>query len=880
MSAFGDATTSGGWLLLALRFALRELRGGLRGFYVFIACIALGVMAIAGVGSVASGLADGLAHEGRVILGGDLAFSLSQREAGPAERAFLERQGGVSLAATMRAMARVAPASEASIRRDNSTVPVPAADSRTALVEVKAVDAAYPLYGAVALEPPQPLADALAQRDGAYGAAADPALLARLDLGAGARLALGAATIEIRAILVSEPDKLAGGIGFGPRLLISDAALRATGLVVPGSVVRWHYRLRLPDNDAGDHAVRAVSAAAQAQLPEAGWEIRSRANASPSLEQNVERFTQYLTLVGLTALLVGGVGVANAVRGHLDRRRDVIATLKTLGATGLRVFAIYLAQVIALAGLGALPGLAVGAALPFLIAWAFGAVLPLPLAPALHPGNLALALLYGVLTAVAFALWPLGRAHDVPVSALFRDEVASDQHRPRRPYIVATVLAGCALAVLAVELAYDRRIAAIFVSAAAGVFVLLRLVAALLMLIARRLPRPRSPIVRLALANIHRPGALTPSVVLSLGLGLALLVTVIAIDGNLRRQFLAALPEKAPSFYFLDIPTADADRFDAFIRAHAPRAGLERVPMLRGRIVAANGVPADKIKPPPDVTWALQSDRGITYADAVPAGSRLVEGQWWPPDYQGPPLVSFEKRIADGIGLKVGDPVTVNVLGRNLTVTVANLRAVDWQSLGINFVMVFSPNAVRGAPHSHIATLTYPGGGTAEQRAAEEVALLRAVADAFPAVTTVRVREALDAIGQIVSNLVLAIRGASALTLVVAVLVLGGALAAGHRHRVYDAVILKTVGATRMRLISAYALEYLALGLATALFGVAAGSAAAALVITRVMNLSFAWLPGPALLAAAGAVAATVALGLIGTFSALGQKPAPVLRNL
>ena len=306
-------------LALALRFAARELRGGLRGFYVFIACIALGVMAIAGIGSVAAGLADGLAREGRVILGGDLAFSLSLREAGADERAFLDRRGQVSLAATLRAMAR-------------------AEDGRSALVEVKAVDAAYPLYGEAALDPPQPLATVLAQRDGAFGAAADPALLARLDLKPGARIMVGAAPIEIRAALTSEPDKLAGGIGFGPRLLISEAALRATGLLQPGSVVRWHYRLRLPDNDATDTGVRAVTAAAQAQLPEAGWEVRSRSNASPALERNVERFTQYLTLVGLTALLVGGVGVANAVKGHLDRRREVIATLKALGATGSRVF--------------------------------------------------------------------------------------------------------------------------------------------------------------------------------------------------------------------------------------------------------------------------------------------------------------------------------------------------------------------------------------------------------------------------------------------------------------------------------------------------------------------------------------------------------------
>ncbi|MGA7489923.1 MAG: FtsX-like permease family protein, partial [Xanthobacteraceae bacterium] len=765
--------------------------------------------------------------------------------------------GKVSSAATMRAMAR-------------------AADGRTALVELKAIDAAYPLYGAVRLAPRQPLAQALAQRHGAFGAAADPTLLARLDLEPGARISVGAATIEIRATLASEPDKLAGGIGFGPRLLISDTALQATGLVQPGSVLRWHYRLRLPDNDATDAAVRAVTAAAQTQLPEAGWEVRSRSNASPALERNVERFTQYLTLVGLTALLVGGVGVANAVKGHLDRRRESIATLKALGATGGRVFAIYLTQVLLLAGLAALPGLAIGAALPFLVARGFATVLPLPIAPALDPGGLALALLYGLLTAATFAMWPLGRAHDVPVSALFRGQIASEQRWPRRPYVVATALAACALGAVVIALAYDRRMAVIFVAVAAGVYVLLGLLAALLMLIARRLPRSRSPVVQLAIANMYRPGAVTPSVVVSLGLGIALLVTVIAIEGNLRRQFLAALPDKAPSFYFVDIPSVDGEKFDAFVHARAPRAKLERVPMLRGRIVAANGVPAQNLKPPADAAWVLQSDRGITYADEVPAGSRLLEGRWWTRGYRGPPLVSFEKRIADGLGLKRGDLVTVNVLGRNLTATIANLRAVDWQSLGINFVMVFSPGTFQGAPHTDIATLTYPDGATA----AEEAALLKAVAEAFPAIATVRVREALEAVGQIVSNLALALRAASLLTLLVAVLVLAGALAAGHRHRVYDAVILKTVGATRMRLLSAYALEYLALGLATAVLGVAAGSAAAAFTVTRIMNLPFTWLPGPALAAAAGAIAVTVALGLLSTFTALGQKPATVLRNL
>jgi putative ABC transport system permease protein len=842
---------------LALRYAVRELRGGLRGFGVFIACIALGVMAIAGVGSVAQGLADGLAQAGSTILGGDLNFALVQREATDAERHFLDAHGTVSVVATLPTMAR-------------------AEDGRTTLVEIKAVDSVYPLFGAVTIEPDMPLPALLQQTGEVFGAAADPALLTRLDLKVGDRVTIGKATIELRAVLKNEPDRLSGGIGFGPRLLVSREALRASALLQPGSLVRYGYRLRLPAGNAGDRALAAVDEAARAALPDAGWDIRTRKRASPQLERNVERFSQFLTLVALTSLLVGGVGVANAVASHLARKRDAIATMKALGATGADVFAIYCAQIMLVALFATLIGAAIGAALPFAIVAAFGSIIPLPVAAAFYPGELLLSIVYGLLTALAFALWPLGRAHDVSVSMLFRDTVTGERAWPRRRYVIATALIIAALAALAIVAAYDRRLAAMFVVSAGVIFGALRLVALLTMALARRLPPQRSTLLRLAVTNIHRAGALTPSVVLSLGLGLSLLVTLVEIDGNLHRQFAAALPEKAPSFFFIDIPAANADAFNTFVREQTPGATIERVPMLRGRIVAANGVKAEALKPGEGSAWVLRGDRGITYAPALPAGSRLVAGEWWAADYAGPPLVSLEQRTADDLKLKPGDTITVNVLGRNVTARIANLRAVDWQSLGINFVLVFSPGAFAGAPHTDIATLTFADGGNP----AEETALVKALADAFPTVSAIRVKDALDMIDHLVGNLVLGLRGASSIALIAAALVLGGALAAGQRFRIYDAVILKTLGATRMRLVMAYALEYLLIGLAAVIFGVAAGSVTAALVITRVMEFSFVWMGVPALATAVLALLVTVVLGLLGTFSALGHKPAEVLRNL
>src|ERR1700761_2666953 len=467
---------------LPLRFAWRELRGGLRGFYVFIACIALGVMAIAGVGSVAASLGDGLAREGRTLLGGDVSFSLIQREAKPDEVDDLRTRGKVSVTAMLRAMAR-------------------SADGQLALVEIKAVDNNYPMLGELSLNPPMPVNDLVAERDGAYGAGVDSTLLARLGLKIGDRVTLGNATFQMRSLVDAEPDKLAGGLGFGPRFLISEAALRATGLLQPGSLVRWIYRVKLPDDAANDASASALIDNVRAALPQAGWEIRSRSNASPQLERTIGRFTQFLTLVGLAALLVGGVGVANAVKSHIDRRRDVIAVFKALGATGRDVFAIYLTQVTVLAAIGSLIGLVAGAALPFIIVGLFGKLLPLPVVPALHPDELLLSFIYGLLTALAFGLWPLGRVHDVPVAALFREGVRAESHRPRWRYLALMAVVVGLLIAVAIGLAYDKRVAAVFVVSSFSVFLVLPGVASALMALARRLPRPGITMLRLAIPN-------------------------------------------------------------------------------------------------------------------------------------------------------------------------------------------------------------------------------------------------------------------------------------------------------------------------------------------------------------------------------------------
>jgi putative ABC transport system permease protein len=845
--------------LLAARLARRELRGGLKGFRVFIACLALGVAAIAGVGSVSAALTRGLAEGGQEILGGDVAIRLIHRATTAEELSFISDGNAVSVAAEMRAMAR-------SVGDNNG-----AARGQT-LVELKAVDNVYPLYGAMELAPDLELAEALAFRDGRWGLVVEPNLLTRLGVAIGDIVRIGEAELELRAAIAREPDRVSDGFALGPRAMIAMEALETTALVQPGSLVNFHYRVRLPEARRSGAGIAAWVAELNERFPDAGWRVQDRGDSAPGVRRFVERVALFLSLVGLTALVVGGVGVANAVKSYLDGKRTVIATFKCLGAPGALIFRLYLMQVMALAAIGIALGLVIGGAAPFIVEIVAGGMIPIPADLGLYWGPLTLAAAYGVLTALAFAIWPLARAREVPATSLFRDLVAPVRRFPRAPYVAATALALLTLAGLAIALAEERFFALYFVGGAAGVFIVLFGAARGIMALAARAPRVRSPGLRLALANIHRPGAPTPAIVLSLGLGLTLLVTVSLINGNLTGEIMGEMPDRAPAFFFVDVQPDQIDGLEEIVTASPGVTSFNRVPMLRGRIASVNGVPSDQLTVASDVQWVLRGDRGITYSAAMPAGSTLVRGEWWPEDYAGPPLVSFGEDLAVGFGVDIGDTITVNVLGREMAATIANTRAIDWSSLGINFVLVFSPGALSAAPHTVLATVTMEGGNAAEE------ALERDVTARFPNITSVRVKEALQAVNKLLEDFAMAVRATGAVTLAAGVLVLSGAMAAGFSARVRDAVVLKVLGATTSRILGIYVREYALLGLATATVAALAGSLAAFAVITIVMEMPWRFLPGTLAVTVIAAAALTVALGLLGTWRALAAPAAPVLR--
>lgn len=831
-----------------LRFALREMRGGLQGFYIFLACLALGVAAIAGVGSTSAAFQHGIQSEGRAILGGDVSLELNYRDATPAELGFLHASGKVSQSQEMRVMVK------------NT------ANAQRTLAELKAVDGAYPLYGSLALSDGGKIHARLARRDGVWGMVMEASLASRLGALPGAMLQMGEETFQLRGVIAHEPDRASGNFALSPRAIIAMESLQATQLIQPGSLTVRRYRIRLPEGTDLKNWTDALSQ----KFPDANWRIRQHNDSAPGTQRFLEQMSMFMNLSAMTALVAAGVGVGNAVSGYLHRKRAAIAVMKCIGASGAVIFRIYMTQILLLTLFALGVGLCVGIAIPFLLEGMLTGLLPLPANFAIYPLPLVYAVAFGVCVSALFAIWPLARAQEIPAGELFRALVEPTKRWPRPVYLAAMALIALLLMLLAFASAGNARFAGWFVAGAAVSFLALGLLGAGLVRLAARLPRPRQPELRMALGNIHRPGSFASAVLLSLGIGLSLLTTLAAVEGNISHLMNARAEQQAPNLFFLDIQAADIDEFLSLARAQKGVSDVVALPSLRGRITRIGGASAVAADVAQEAQWAISSDRILSYAAAPPTGTVLTAGAWWPADYEGPALLSLDAELARGMGLQVGDSLTVTVLGREVEARIASLRRIDWSDMQVNFALIFSPGAFAGAPHSYLAT--------ARTTPETEDFLYKTVTDRFPGVSAVQLRETLETVNGLIGSLAMAVRAAGSVTLVLGVLVLAGALAAGNARRVYDAVVLKVLGAARSHILRAYALEYAILGLSAALLASGIGSLAAWLIVTELMRTEFVFLPGVIVLTAGISLTVTVFLGLSVTWRALKQKPASLLR--
>ncbi|MDJ0638987.1 MAG: drug:proton antiporter [Paracoccaceae bacterium] len=835
---------------VAGRIARRELRGGLTGFRVFLACLILGVAAIAAVGSVREAIRAGLDREGATILGGDAELELTYRTATVEERAWMEAAATeVSEIIDFRSMA----------------VFLTGGDTERGLTQVKAVDDAYPLLGEVTLDPAMPLEEALAGRDGLPGAVLEPLLADRLGMDLGDQFNLGRQAFVFTARLIREPDRATAGFGLGPRTILRSDALADSGLIQPGTLFETEYKLRLPDGADLDE----LEAEAEGSFTGVRW--RDRRNGAPGVQEFVDRLSSFLVLVGLAGLAVGGVGISAAVRAYLDRKTEVIATLKTLGAETRTIFQTYALQIGALTVVGLAVGLALGAALPLLAAPLLESRLPVPAEFALHPRPLLEAALYGALAAAIFTLWPLARVEDVRAATLFRDGAGPARGWPRVFWIVVTLGLVGALTGLAAWLSGLWQLTFGAAGGLLGAFALLLLAAFGIRRLSRRLATARlfrgRSAARLALGAVGGPGSETGSVVLSLGLGLTVLAAVGQIDSNLRGAIARDLPEVAPAFFMVDIQPGQMEAFEAKLADNTAVTRVETAPMLRGIITKINGQPAAEVA---GDHWVLSGDRGVTYSDRPVEGTKITHGTWWPEGYSGPPQVSFATEEALEMGLELGDEITINILGRDITAEITSFREVDFSTAGIGFILSMNPGALAGAPHSFIATVYAD--------AEAEADILRDISNAFPNVTSIRVKDAIDRVSEVLAGIAAAITYGALATLITGGIVLIGAAAAGAHARTYEAAVLKTVGASKRTILQSFGLRSALLGAAAGGVAILAGALAGWGVMRFVMDVDYTFEPVSAGVIVLGGILATLIAGLIFAWGPLAARPARILR--
>jgi putative ABC transport system permease protein len=828
----------------AWTIARRDLRGRFVGLRLLIICLFLGVATLAAIGSLTNAITEELANRGQAILGGDLEIAVAQREATSAELAALKQAGTLSETLRMQAMARLPDSSD------------------TQLVELKGVDGAYPLYGSFTLENGDVVS---APKPGEIYVTA--ALMQRLSLVIGDKIAFGEASFTIYGVIAKEPDRLSEGLSLGPVAITSLDSLRATRLIQPGSLFESKYRLKLPaaaePGTIGDRLVE--------QFPNAAWEIKTRDDGAPSTRRFIERMGQFLTLVGLASLVIAGIGVGNGVASYLRGKQGAIATLKILGADSAMIFRIYLFQIMTVA-LGAIAlGLAIGAVAPLAIIQIAADVLPIKPEFAIYPLPLAVSALYGLLIAVIFALPPLSRAKTIPAAGIIRGEGRSWRQIDRQSWI-GVGLAITAIIALALGTANEPLFSASFIGAAAAMLLLLTALGALIRWLASKAPRPKHPLLRLALTSLHRPGAQTGQLVVALGLGLTLFATLAAIQTSLTNEIRSTVPRDAPSFFVLDIPVERADAFRAKVAETASDAEINIVPTLRGTITEFRGQRVSELETLPEGAWVLRGDRGLTYSATIPEGSEVVAGKWWDADYDGPPLVSVDEEQGAALGLKIGDSLTVSLLGVEISAKVASFRKVNWRNFGFNYVLVFPPSMLANVPHNVAATI--------QLDTAKEDLLLSILPKEFPSISMVKVKEIASQIGDILDQMATAIAAAASIAIFSGIAVLIGAIAASRQARVYDSVILKLLGATRAQILSVQAIEYALLAFLLSAVALGLGLFAGWFVITQIFE--FTWQPdwGIVLLTLGIGAIATLGIGLLGSIPVLSAKPARALREL
>lgn len=883
--------------------AWRETRGAWRHFLYFFVCIAVGVGALVGVSLFSAHVDRTVTKEARGLLGGDLEIRSSHplSEQGQSVLHSLGDRGIVTTHVS-ELVAMAAQSQDVDRKRG--------AAQTTQIIELKAVDSSYPLYGTLKLEPVRSVDSLLhpdsgtCNRQPCLGAIVQESLLLRMDLSIGDPLKIGQATYKITGIVRTEPDRMANAFSLGPRVIISQEGLQAAELIKPGSRVRERHLLKLPTGTV----LEPLREELRGRLAAERVRVTGYREAQPQLKRFLEQLSRYLGLIGLTALFIGGLGVAMSIQAFLQEKLKVIAILKILGADSGTIIRAYVVQALGLGLLGSLAGMLLGIVLqhllpPFLAGIFVSDLLDqlgvstdlsqASLLPLMKGGAL------GLLTTLLFTLWPLLKIREVKPAAIFRREVESASlgtNSPRSPWWIRSgfndsraVLVAVAIAIglgaLSIWQAGSWKVGGLFLGGLMAAAVLIFVSAKLLLGGIRVLPKPVSLSLRYAMGNIMRPGGHTHGILVAIGVSVTTIVTVALVEQSLLHQIGNTRPDDAPTFFFIDVQPDQTERFANLIRQKTSGSSPELTPLVRARLHAVNGEvvkvegtrededdPEEEGKDLRRKRWYLSREYVLTFLDQVPKGNDIIQGTWWKPGQAfAEAEVSVEEEAAKSLGLEIGSTLEFDIQGATISAKVSSIRKVDWGNFSTNFYMILSPGSLDGAPLTYVATIRVPSD--------IEVSLQQAVVASFPNVSAIHIGDVLDNFTRVLDRLALAIRAVAIFCVVTGALVMAAALAATRYRRLYESVIFKALGATRGLIARTFAAEYALLGMVGGVMAICLSSALSWLVLIYIFDLTWGLHPTVLLTGLACTIILTLCVGFLSTFNILGKRPLTILRH-
>lgn len=880
--------------------AWRETRAAWRHFLYFLVCIAIGVGALTGVSLFGTQVERAVTKEARGLLGGDLEIRLS-RLVSPAGQEVLDSLSDRGVAfihvSELVAMAARAGSSESG--------------QPTQIIELKAVEPQYPLYGILRLEPAGDLAHLLGRQTRrcpdriCFGVVVQESLLIRMGVTVGDQLRIGQGRFIITGVVRTEPDRVANAFSLGPRVLMSREGLLAAELIKVGSRIRERYLLKIPSTMAPEPLLYEL----RERLAPDSARVSSYRDAQPQLKQSLEQLTRYLGLIGLTALFVGGLGVATSVHAFVREKLSTIAILKTVGAESTTIIPTYGLQAMILGFVGSLVGLMLGVLLHQGLPWMIAALMASDLLDQLGISNngmdlalapLAKGLALGMLSTLFFTLWPLLTIRDVKPARIFRREIAplsQTTTHPKSPWwaawreldrvkVLVSVGIGSGLALLSVWQAGSWKVGLLFVLAFAAAVLVLGASARWVLMALRKWPRPGHLILRQALGNVLRPGSQAVSITIAIGIAVMVMTTVSLVESSLLTQVGDRRPTDAPTFFFIDIQPDQAEGMAALLRQRSGDPNPRLTPLVRSRLSAVKDEPV-KVEATSEEEeekdksarreerrkkWYLTREYALTFLQDLPKDNKVVHGEWWKPGQVfTTPLISIEEDAATQLGLTVGDTIELDIQGVPITGEISSIRQVEWGNFSTNFYMIFSPGALEGAPHTYVATVRVAP--------SEEMALQQAVVASFPNVTAINMGDVLDGFARVLDRLSLAIRAVALFCVLAGCLVMAAALAATRYRRLYESVILKALGATRSVIVRSFAAEYALLGALGGLLGCALASVLSWAVLETVFDLSWSFQPAVLATGFTLTITLTMLVGFLSTYRILGQPPLAVLRH-